>query len=69
MLLLPVEVLAILHVRQPYRVKYEQLLTLGGFSNSACRSRMRLAEPLIRNVPCTSVAAITAYEHMASCTF
>ena len=31
--------------------------TRGGVSNAACSSRMRLAEPLTRKVPSTSVAA------------
>lgn len=35
----------------------DALHTLGGVSKSACRSRIRLFEPLTRNVPSTSVAA------------
>jgi hypothetical protein len=32
--------------------------TLGGVSNIACRSLIRLFEPLTRNVPATSVAVL-----------
>lgn len=33
--------------------------TRGGVSNTACSSRMRLFDPLTRNVPATSVATDT----------